>query len=73
MKNNQKLVDVICFVLGSFLTVYFISNYAIGGDSRVELYFFYYKAYSKFGIAFGVSLIVIGFVVRSWRKLANDN
>lgn len=64
MKN--KIIDIICFVGGTFLFIITLFNYHTygrNGDGNI-----YYSNFQIILLAVGVSLVVFGFLIRKWRK-----
>lgn len=68
VKKYSKIIDVICFVIGPFITVLSIFSFSPShrglGGSRGG----YYSDESKIGIGIGVALICIGILRKHWRK-----
>lgn len=82
MINNviKKLLDVICFVGGSCLTVYALMNFnsyvenakrrlteIIPSGEPIGIAYNYTEQSILYG-TIGIGLIVLGFVLRSWYK-----
>ena len=61
------VVDIICFAVGPFFTVYFFSDLSHGPAGPGPFYYFY-TYNSRLGLALGVTLICVGFLIRSLRK-----
>jgi hypothetical protein len=61
------VIDIICFSVGPFFTVYFLSDFSHGPAGPGPFYYFY-TYNSRLGLALGVALICIGLVIRSFRK-----
>jgi hypothetical protein len=68
----KRLFDVICFVIGPFITIFFLFGFGhrgpkgyVPGGGSIRLY---YPLESKIGIGIGVALICIGFLRIYWRK-----
>jgi len=64
-KHLFKIFDVLFFGLGGYLFLYYLFD--ISHSSR-GLSYYYYRDDALIGIAVGVVLIVLGFLVRSWRS-----
>ncbi|HRR96619.1 MAG TPA: hypothetical protein P5150_07845 [Candidatus Ratteibacteria bacterium] len=75
----KKILDVLCFVVGAFLIIYFLP--VIIGSLSPHGYSFpifdeytdtdmlsQYIGVSRIGLAIGVSLVCLGFLIRSWEK-----
>lgn len=69
-----KLADVICFVVGPFITVFSIFSFEGGGsgtrmiDKGFHSSGYSYSVESKIGIGIGVALICIGLLRKHWKK-----
>lgn len=67
----KKMADLICFVGGVFLTVYFIFDFSPGpvaiNPENIHFYYFY-EFSSRLGLALGASLICLGFILRRWKQ-----
>ncbi len=61
------IVDIICFTAGPFCTLYFLSDFSHGPAGPGPFYYFY-TYNSRLGLALGVTLICVGFMIRSLRK-----
>lgn len=64
MKN--KIFDIICFVGGGFLFVMTLFNYST--YSRDGSGTPHYSEIQIILLALGIGLIILGFLIRSWRK-----
>jgi len=62
----RGMVDLICFAAGPFFTAYYIFDFAHGPDGPGPFYYFY-RNNSRFGLALGVTLVCLGFLIRHWR------
>lgn len=67
-KNMKKFLDIIFFVVGPVLTVFFLFSFI---SPRTGI--LYYPDESKIGIAVGIALICIGFLRIYWRKNTTPN
>jgi hypothetical protein len=77
MKNLlSKIIDVICFVGGSVLTLFYLADFQIH-ISHTAQYFngaidwknnYYLEANHLIFVLIGIGLIILGFLIRSWRK-----
>ena len=69
----KKIADIVCFVIGPFLTVFFIFSFGhrglVGSEGSNPLY---YPPDSKLGIGIGVALICLGILRKHWKKRATD-
>jgi hypothetical protein len=69
MKQRDKIIDLICFVFGSFLLIFSIFSFdhkgliGMAGSNPI-----YYPFISKVGISLGAALICLGILRRNWRK-----
>ena len=80
-KLIPKIVDIICFVGGSMLIVYNLLDFnnsggaafLFGSDSSSDSCCYYYSDSAQILAAFGLALIVLGFLIRSWRKDITNN
>ena len=69
MKKVSKAFDVICFVIGPFITIVSLLGFRgstlgfSGGGVR-----YYYSLESKIGIGIGVALICVGGLRIYWQK-----
>jgi len=61
----SKLIDIICFVGGTFLFVYNLFGFHTGWRDYPH---YYYKDNQEYMLAIGMSLIILGFLIRSWKK-----
>jgi hypothetical protein len=61
------VIDIICFGVGPFFTVYFLSDFTHGPAGPGPFYYFY-TYNSRLGLALGATLICLGLVIRSFRK-----
>ena len=73
LKKLTYLFDIICFLGGVSLTAYYLSDFSIrSGTGRmgdpVYAWGYFYENDAQLGIAIGISLIVLGFVIRNWSK-----
>lgn len=66
------IVDIICFIGGTVLLIFNLLNF---DHTRVPLYsdnpitgHYYYQEGCIIGASIGAALIVLGFLIRSWRK-----
>ena len=62
---TQKIIDVVCFIGGTIIfshTLFSFNNSSREGGS------YYYTDLQETLLAIGISLIVLGFLIRSWRK-----
>ena len=63
------LIDLICFVGGSILFIYSLSQlYAFRTLFSEDEASYVYSSNSTEYIAIGIGLIVLGIVIRGWRK-----
>jgi len=60
-----KILDILFFGLGTFLFFTFLFDFF---HSRGRGGHYYYDEGAQFGIAIGATLIVFGFLIRSWRS-----
>jgi hypothetical protein len=67
----KKMAELICFVVGMFLTIYFLFDFNSGPilSENVASWYYYYSGSSRFGLALGASLISLGFLLRRWHIL----
>jgi hypothetical protein len=63
-KLIPKITDIICFLGGSTLLIYNLLDFRGGYDS----FNFYYKESTQILASIGLGLIVLGFLIRTWRK-----
>ena len=63
----RGVVDVICFAAGPFFTAYYLFDFSHGPAGPGPFYY-YYRHNSRLGLAFGATLICLGFVIRHLRK-----
>jgi hypothetical protein len=61
------IIDFICFVVGPFFTTYYLFDFSHGPAGRGPFYY-YYRHNSQLGLALGVALICLGFLIRYLRK-----
>ncbi len=62
---TSKIIDVICFIGGTIIfahTLFSFNNRSREGGS------YYYTDLQGILLAVGISLIVLGFLIRDWRK-----
>jgi len=59
----RKILDVLCFVVGAFLITFFLFGWENGVLGRM-----WYDNNPRIGLAIGVSLVCLGFLIRSWEK-----
>ena len=65
-KIFPKIIDVVCFVGGSALfigTLFNAKSYGRNGNGN-----YYYSDSQLFLLVVGIVLIVLGFLIRNWRK-----
>jgi len=62
----KKAADLICFVGGAFVFIYFLFDFGHGGGWGDAPYYCY-SAPSRFGLALGASLVTLGFL-RRWER-----
>jgi hypothetical protein len=70
-KLIPKIIDLICFVGGSFLLFFNLVDlkyHRFGIMSSDSGGYYYYSQDNQISIAVGLGLIVVGFLIRSWRK-----
>ena len=73
MKILSKILDLICFVVGTFITVFFIFSFT--GSTSSELmgsHGAYYSQESKIGIALGIALICFGILRKYWARKSKE-
>lgn len=61
----SKIIDIICFVGGTFLFVYNLFGFHTG---RGDYAYYYYNDNQEYMLAIGMALIILGFLIRSWKK-----
>ena len=65
MKILSKIIDIICFGIGPFLTAYMIFDFKSGSLDHAS---YYYSNESQFCIGIGVALVSMGLLKRYWEK-----
>jgi hypothetical protein len=69
LKILFALIDMVCFAGGSILFIYSVSRlYSIRSLFSGDDGYYGYNTDSSEYIAVGIGLIVLGMVIRSWRK-----
>jgi hypothetical protein len=63
----RGIVDIICFAVGPFFTIYYLFDFGHGPAGPGPFYY-YYRHNSRLGMALGVAIICLGFLIRYWRK-----
>jgi len=77
-KIFPKIIDVFCFLGGSVLFTYTIFNFNSNG-ARNEFFdevrpaYYYFTQQQRYLLALSVGLIVLGFLIRNWRKGKDKN
>lgn len=64
---DSGIIDFICFVVGPFFTTYYLFDFSHGPAGPGPFYY-YYRHNSQLGLALGVALICLGFLIRYLRK-----
>ena len=76
MKVFEKIMDVVCFVVGPLIIVYFSLSFLVllvPAFSVLQSAVWIYRIDSAaIGIAVGICLISTGFLRRQWSKDANE-
>jgi len=73
-KLIPKIIDLICFIGGSILLIYNLLDFKSSGGDFFGLgnggndSTYYYSKSNQILAAIGFGLIVLGFLIRSWRK-----
>ena len=64
------ITDIVCFVGGSsvFIKTLFEFNINRFRDNNTFAGSYYYTAEQTYFLALGIGLIVLGFLIRNWRK-----
>ena len=69
---KYKLIDVICFIGGTSIFVFTLFDFHVGkssiGKNLGTTYYYYYTHLQCLLLAIGASSVVLGFLIRSWRK-----
>jgi hypothetical protein len=60
------ILDIICFGAGPFFAAYYLLDFSHGPAGPGPFYY-YYRHNSRLGLALGVAMICLGFVIRQWR------
>ena len=71
-KIINKLVNILCFIIGPMIIAYNLFDYRIG-PGRIKTgekpaFFYYYKEDTQILIAIGVALVCWGFLRIYWKK-----
>ncbi len=61
------IIDIICFAAGPFFTAYYLFDFSHGPAGPGPFYY-YYTYNSRLGMALGITLMSMGFLIRYWRK-----
>ena len=78
----KKTIETLCITVGTFLTVYGLFNFSVGPAQRlyigsrrrlpesieIKIPYYYYEDNMEIVIAVGATLIVIGCLIRYWKK-----
>ena len=75
---TQKIIDVICFIGGTSIFVFTLFDFSSSSGGNYDYrgiyeisnngYCYYYTVTQNYLLAIGASLIVLGFLIRDWRK-----
>ncbi len=66
----SKFIDVFCIVGGTYIFVFNLFGFHLVSRDYTEYYF---TATQQYQLAIGVSLIVLGILIRYWRKEKVDD
>ncbi|MBK6913015.1 MAG: hypothetical protein IPH11_04865 [Ignavibacteriales bacterium] len=67
------ILDITCFIGGTLLLIFSLLNFdhtnvsRYSFDNSITGYYYYQEGYI-IGASIGAALIVLGFLIRSWRK-----
>ncbi len=63
----RAILDIICFAAGPFFSAYYLFDFSHGPAGPGPFYY-YYRHNARLGLALGVALVCLGFIVRLWRS-----
>ena len=63
----RGMMDIICFAVGPFFTAYYLLDFS-HGPAGTGPFYYYYRHNTRLGLALGVAIICLGFLMRRWRR-----